>query len=116
MKRRNGEESFCGLLQENIYSKYICGMTIEWNPEKNAALKARYGFGFERVLVALSEGALVERRAHPSRTRYAHQQQLLVLIDDYIWVVPFVEQDGGIFLKTMFPSRKATRIFMRKKS
>lgn len=116
MKRRNEEESFCGVLQENIYSKHICGMTIEWNPEKNAALKARYGFGFERVLVALSEGALVERRAHPSRTRYVHQQQLLVLIDDYIWVVPFVEQDGGIFLKTMFPSRKATRIFMRKKS
>ena len=55
-------------------------------------------------------------RAHPSRTRYAHQQQLLVLIDADIWVVPFVEQDGGIFLKTMFPSRKATRTFMGKES
>lgn len=87
-------------------------MSIEWNPEKNAALKERHGFGFERVLVALSEGSLLDVRVHPNVERYGHQRQLVVEIEGYAWVVPFVQQDDQIFLKTMFPSRKATKKYL----
>lgn len=87
-------------------------MEIDWNRRKNTDLKSRYGFGFERALVALSEGGLLMRRAHPNSDRYPHQEQLVVAIDGYAWVVPFVETDGTTLFKTMFPSRKATRAFM----
>lgn len=82
---------------------------IVWSDAKNADLKQRYGFGFERVVVALAEDGLIDERAHPNTERYGHQRQLLVLIDDYVWIVPFVADDESVFLKTMFPSRKATR-------
>jgi hypothetical protein len=85
---------------------------IDWSPIKNAELKARHGFGFERVLVALAEGALLDNRSHPNIERYGHQRQLVVEIESYAWIVPFVEQGGTIFLKTMFPSRKATRHYL----
>ncbi|ORE90828.1 toxin [Aurantimonas sp. 22II-16-19i] len=87
-------------------------MVAAWNSEKNDALKARYGFGFERVLAALQEGRLLLNRRHPNEERYPHQRQIIVEIDHYAWVVPYVETEGGLFLKTMFPSRRATREFL----
>ena len=84
-------------------------MEIDWNVAKNAELIERHGFGFERVLVALAEGRLLDERAHPNRERYGHQRQFVVEIDGYAWVVPFVVDGDRIFLKTLFPSRKATR-------
>ena len=85
---------------------------FEWSPEKNAELKERHGFGFERVLVALSEGDVLDERAHPNEERYAHQRQFVVAIDGYAWVVPFVTDGETIFFKTFFPSRKATRDYL----
>ncbi len=90
-------------------------MLAHWNDEKNAALHERYGFGFERVLVALTEGDLLEDRTHANADRYGHQQQFIVRIDSYAWIVPFVQSEDGIFLKTMFPSRKATRRYLENK-
>ena len=86
--------------------------SIKWSQDKNAELKQRHGFGFERVLVALSEGGLLDERAHPNNERYAHQRQLVVAIDGYAWVVPFVTDGETIFFKTLFPSRKATRDYL----
>ncbi|MBO0903978.1 toxin [Jiella sonneratiae] len=87
-------------------------MRLSWSLEKNETLKARYGFGFEKVLKALDEGRLLERRRHPNVQRYPHQKQLVVEIDEYAGVVPYVELETGIFMKTMFPSRRATRDFL----
>lgn len=89
--------------------------TIDWSPAKNAELKDRYGFGFERVLVALADGKLLDEREHPNKERFGHQRQLVVEIDDYAWVVPFVFQDQQVFLKTLFPSRRATRDYVHAK-
>lgn len=85
-----------------------------WNPEKNAKLEAEYGFGFERILTALSEGSLLDDRGHPNAEKYGHQRQLVVEIEDYAWVVPYVEGSEEVFLKTFFPSRKATREYLRR--
>jgi uncharacterized DUF497 family protein len=87
---------------------------IEWSLEKNAELKERHGFGFERVLVALSEGQLLDNRTHPNTERYGHQRQLVVEIEAYAWIVPFVQHGETIFLKTMFPSRKATKRYLER--
>jgi hypothetical protein len=89
-------------------------MDIDWSEEKNSELKGRYGFGFERVLVALSEVALLDNRTHPNADRYGHQRQLVVQIEAYAWIVPFVEEGDAVFLKTMFPSRKATRRYVER--
>lgn len=89
-------------------------MVIDWSPTKNAKLKERYGFGFERVLTALEEGGVLDNRTHPNSVRYGHQRQLILRIDDYAWIVPFVGDGQRIFLKTMFPSRKATRKYMER--
>ena len=85
---------------------------IEWSPLKNLELKQRYGFGLERVLLALSEGALLDEQAHPNPSRYPDQRVLIVAIEGYAWVIPFVFDDTSMFWKTMFPSRKATRKFL----
>jgi len=85
---------------------------IDWNIEKNAELKARHGFGFERILVALAECALPDERGHPNAEQYRHQRQLVVEIEGYAWVVPFVSDGETVFLKTMFPSRKATKEYL----
>jgi len=87
-------------------------MDIDWSSTKNEELKTRHGFGFERVVVALSEGALLEERAHPNE-RYAHQRQLVIEMQGYVWIVPFVTDGSRIFLKTMYPSRKASREYLR---
>jgi hypothetical protein len=85
---------------------------IQWNDEKNEQLKARFGFGFEKILVALSEGGFIDERAHPNTQVYGHQRQLVVKIDDYIWIVPFVTDGEVKFFKTFFPSRDATKNYL----
>jgi hypothetical protein len=85
---------------------------IDWGTEKDQELRRKYGFGFERVVAALSKGALLDDKSHPNAERYSHQRQLIVQIDSYVWVVPYVEDDYGMFLKTMFPSRKATKEYL----
>ena len=87
-------------------------MELIWNPIKNAELKERYGFGFERIVVAIAEGAVLDVRDHPNRVRYAHQKQYVLEIGGYAWVVPFVSDGETVFLKTIFPSRTATKEFL----
>lgn len=86
---------------------------IDWSPTKNALLKERYGFGFERVVAAMDAGGIIGERAHPNPERYGHQRQILVEIEGYVWVVSFVTDGVTIFFKTMYPSRKANREFQR---
>ena len=83
-----------------------------WDPEKNERLKAERGVGFEQVVMHIDRGDLLGVFEHPNRERYPNQQMLVVRIGDYAYLVPFVESDEGRFLKTIIPSRKATRDFL----
>ena len=89
-------------------------MNLRWSPTKNAELRERYGIGFERVVAALEAGDVLDNRRHPNIENYGHQRQLIVRIDDYIWVVPAVDDEDATFLKTMFPSRKATKKYLER--
>lgn len=81
---------------------------IDWDDSKNAQLLERYGIGFEEIVIALEQGNLLDNRTHPNDHKYAHQKQLVVQIEDYAYVVPYVDEKSYWFLKTFFPSRKAT--------
>jgi hypothetical protein len=83
-----------------------------WNPKKDALLIARFGFGFERVLDELSAGNFLDERKHTNEVRYGHQYQLIVKIDGYAWVIPFVVDGEKRFFKTMFPSRVETKRYI----
>ena len=85
---------------------------VDWPSEKDQELRGEYGFGFDRVVAAVASGLLLDDRAHPNAERYRHQRQLIVNLDNHAWVVPYVEDEGIIFLKTMFPSQKATKEYL----
>jgi uncharacterized DUF497 family protein len=85
---------------------------IRWNADKSLSLKSERGVSFEEVLSAISQGGLLRVMDHPNRAKYGHQKMLVVRIRDYAYLVPFVENEQQIFLKSIMPSRKATRDFL----
>ena len=82
---------------------------FRWNSEKNESLKAERGMSSERVVVAVESGGLLDMTDHPNQARYPRQKVMIVAIDSYAYLVPYVEEDDYYFLKTVIPSRKATR-------
>jgi len=85
---------------------------IRWNADKSLSLKAERGVSFEEVLSAISQGGLLSVMNHPNRAKYGHQKMLVVRIQDYAYLVPYVESEKEIFLKSIMPSRKATRDYL----
>jgi len=83
-----------------------------WDHEKNGSLKIKRGIGFERVIMHIERGDVLDVVDHPNKARYPSQQILVVKIDSYVYLIPFVEDDEGRFLKTIIPSRKATRDYL----
>jgi hypothetical protein len=88
---------------------------ILWDTDKNALLLRERKACFEDVLLALERGALLDRLDHPNQERYPGQRILVVEINEYAYLVPYVETDEYLFLKTIIPSRKATRDHLGKK-
>lgn len=84
----------------------------QWSAEKNAQLKHERDLGFERIVLRIENGDLLDVYDHPNRDRYPGQQILAVRVGAYVYLVPFVETASGRFLKTIIPSRKATRQFL----
>jgi uncharacterized DUF497 family protein len=83
-----------------------------WNEEKNEWLKAERNISFEEVLRHIADGDLLDVVSHPNQERYKGQRLFVVKIQDYAWLVPFVETEDEVFLKTIIPSRKATRKYL----
>jgi uncharacterized DUF497 family protein len=85
---------------------------FRWSSEKNEMLRAERGISFENIVVAVESGDLLDILAHPNPTKYPKQRVLVVACDNYAYLVPFVEEDDYFFLKTVIPSRKATREYL----
>jgi uncharacterized DUF497 family protein len=85
---------------------------FRWGPEKNETLKAALGVSFESIVVAIEAGGLLDILAHPNQAKYPRQRVLVVACDNYVYLVPFVEEEDYFFLKTIIPSRKATRDYL----
>jgi hypothetical protein len=84
----------------------------DWNDEKNEWLKKKRGVSFEMVEIAIESGDLLDRVKHTNQEKYPHQKVLFVKIDHIVYAVPCVEDSDKIFLKTIFPSRKATKRYL----
>lgn len=90
---------------------------FDWSTEKNQQLTEQRGVSFEGVVSAIEQGGLLDVLEHPNQDRYPGQSIYVVEIDEYVHLVPFVTQaDGTRFLKTIIPSRKATREHRRRQS
>lgn len=88
---------------------------VRWNEEKNTLLKSERDVSFEEVLVAIDEDGLLDIVEHSNKGRYPNQRFLVVVIDRYVYLVPFVETEEEIFLKIIIPSRKATKQYLTRK-
>jgi hypothetical protein len=86
---------------------------FSWNEEKNELLKAERQISFEDVVFYIEQGFLLDILEHPNQKKYQGQMIFVVQIDDYAYLVPFVEDDHEVFLKTITPSRKATRKYRK---
>jgi uncharacterized DUF497 family protein len=82
---------------------------FDWNDEKNEMLKKVRGVSFEQVELAIASGDLIDRIRHPNPEKYPNLRAFLVRIEDYVYSVPYVEDDERIFLKTIIPNSKATK-------
>ena len=86
---------------------------FRWGPEKNEQLQHDRGISFEQMVVAVEAGGLLDILAHPNPAKYPNQRVLVVASEGYAYLVPFVEQADHYFLKTVIPSRKATRDYLK---
>ncbi len=85
---------------------------FRWSSEKNETLKAERDISFESIVVSNESGGLLDILAHPNQAKYPKQRVLVVACDNYVYLVPFVEEEDYFFLKTIIPSRKATRDYL----
>lgn len=86
---------------------------FRWDPDKNELLKAARGISFEEIVLAVEEGGLRDILVHPNQKRYPGQVVLVVVYREYVFLVPSVEEEEHYFLKTVIPSRKATRDYLK---
>ena len=91
-------------------------MEFIWDPDKNALLQRTRGLGFEGIVTAIMTGGLVANMPHPHQERYPQQRVLIVAINNYAYVVPCIVTGEVVELITLFPSRKATRDYLRSRS
>ena len=86
---------------------------FRWNHEKNEQLKAERGVSFEAVVLAIEADGLLDVLQHTNIGKYPNQQIFVVALNSYACLVPFVEEKDYFFLKTIIPSRKATRDYLK---
>lgn len=88
-------------------------MTFDWDNEKNSRIQETRGISFEQIVVAISEGKVITVFDHPNKERYPNQKIYLVNWRGYVYAVPHVidKEKGTIFLKTIYPSRRFTRLY-----
>jgi uncharacterized DUF497 family protein len=86
---------------------------FRWNHEKNEQLKAERNVSFEEIVLAIEADGLLDIVAHSISGKFPNQRMLVVEIERYAYLVPFVEEADYYFLKTVIPSRKATRDYLK---
>ena len=83
-----------------------------WSAEKNEQLIVERGISFEEVVFFIENNGLLDDIAHPNSQDYSHQRIFVVAVESYVYLVPYVENTDEIFLKTIIPSRKFTKIYL----
>lgn len=87
-----------------------------WNNEKNKKLKNERRLSFEDVVYYIERGNLLEVVEHSDQTKYKGQKLYVININGYVYLIPFIESEKEIFLKTIIPSRRATKKYLEEKN
>jgi uncharacterized DUF497 family protein len=85
----------------------------DWNEQKNTKLKLERDISFEAIVDAINQGNLLDALEHQNKLKYGNQKIYFVKVEEYVYLVPFAEDKDKIFLKTIIPSRKATRKYLK---
>jgi uncharacterized DUF497 family protein len=85
---------------------------FDWNDEKNELLEETRGICFEDILIHIKNGDVIDVIKHPQKERYLKQNIMVINIEGYVYLVPYVKSKGIRFMKTIIPSRKATRGYL----
>ncbi len=85
---------------------------FDWNDDKNILLQQKRGISFEEIVIEIDSGNLLDRIKHPNKEKYPNQMIFFVQKEDYVFAVPFVEDENTIFLKTIIPDRMATKKYL----
>ena len=88
---------------------------FDWDKEKNELLKIERDICFEDILTILEEKDFLDVVENPNTKKYPNQKMFVIEWDEYVYLVPFVEDEEKYFLKTIIPSRKATKQYIEKK-
>jgi hypothetical protein len=88
---------------------------INWNTEKSVALKTLRGICFEDVVFFIERGGILDDYLHPNQKTYPGQRIMVIRVANYAYLVPYVENEEELFLKTIIPSRKATQRYLGEK-
>ena len=104
----------CLIVQEEDVILNTIGMhkNFDWNDEKNILLQKKRNISFEEIIIEIESGHLLDRIKHPNWEKYPEQMIFYVQKEDYVYAVPFVEDDNSIFLKTIIPDRRATKKYL----
>ncbi|MBT3321690.1 MAG: toxin [Anaerolineae bacterium] len=85
---------------------------FSWNTEKNKELQKERDISFEKVVFYIKKGLILDIIEHPNQEMYSGQKIFILNIDGYAYLLPFVENEKEVFLKTIIPSRKATKKYL----
>ena len=88
---------------------------FDWSKEKNEWLKSERDICFEDIVNILGNEEFLDVVDHPNKQRYSNQKMFVIVWNEYVYIVPFVEDEEKYFLKTIIPSRKATKEYLEKK-
>ena len=87
---------------------------FDWDEEKNVKLKETRDVSFEEIILAISNNHILDVLTHPNKEKYQNQKMFVIELFNYAYIVPFVEDKEKYFLKTIYPSREATKKYLNK--
>jgi len=88
---------------------------FDWDDEKNKKLKKERNISFEIILSYIETGDILDKIKHPNKEKYPNQSIFIIEHENYVYLVPFIEEEEKIFLKTIIPNRKATEKYLGRK-
>ena len=83
---------------------------FNWNSEKNKKSIKERRVSFEICLVKIQNGNILDIL---NNENYPNQKIFVLEIEGYVYLVPFIENENEIFLKTIIPSRKFTKKYLK---
>ena len=87
---------------------------FDWDEKKNELLKKKRNISFEEIVLSIANNKLMDIVEHQNKSKYPNQKIMIVEVNEYMYLVPFVEDDEKYFLKTIYPSREATKEYLNK--